>query len=451
MLQSEIDQGLEEIALQVRGEIKAIDPAGSDITLIPPNLDMFQASTTYIAVFDVENQLLAHSSNVDETGLAPLNRLAQPRFTTITWDEQTDWRVLTTPLYFNGRSEVIGYLQVGRSLEHYTSLLQRLRWLLLLTGVGAVSVSLFLGALLTHSLLKPLDDIAGVALQITRAGDLSRRLPDLGRNDEIGRLTFVLNQTLERLERLFQSQQRLLTDVSHELRTPLTTIRGNVDLMKRMNMADPETLTVIQEETARMTRLVEDLMLLARADAGGLPIQRQAIDLDTIFLDVYRQVSSVQPPVELALQEIDQVCVWGDADRLKQLVLNLVDNAIKYTPPGGRVTLSLSQDETQAHIAVTDTGIGIPEEDIPLIFERFYRVDKSRARVQGGSGLGLSIVKWIIDAHGGQIDVQSQVGEGTTFTVSLPVIPPEKRPQPKSVAQAKDYGLRIIRSIPPSG
>jgi signal transduction histidine kinase len=302
------------------------------------------------------------------------------------------------------------------------SVLDQLQFILLLTGVAAVGLSLFLGALLTHQLLKPLDDITAAALKITRTDDLSRRLPDSGRRDEIGRLTMVLNQTLERLERLFHARQRFLADVSHELRTPLTTIRGNVDLIRHMGEADPETMAVVQDELKRMTRLVDDLLLLARADTGGLPIQKKPVELDNIFLDVYKQVSSIDREVSVELKEVDQVCVLGDQDRLKQLILNLVDNALKYTPPGGKVWLSLAKANGNAQISVADTGVGIPAEDLPRIFDRFYRVDKARSRNMGGSGLGLSIAYWIARAHGGDIEVSSVVGEGTEFRITLPII-----------------------------
>jgi signal transduction histidine kinase len=276
---------------------------------------------------------------------------------------------------------------------------------------------------LTHQLLTPLDDITAVALQITRADDLSRRLPDTGRRDEIGRLTMVLNQTLERLERLFHARQRFLADVSHELRTPLTTIRGNVDLMRRMGEADPEALDVVQDELQRMTRLVDDLLLLARADTGSLPIQHKPVELDTVFLDIYRQVRSLDQPVDIVLREVDQAYVLGDEDRLRQLILNLIDNAINYTPPGGNVGLSLSKSNGIAEIEVTDTGVGISFEDLPRVFDRFYRVDKARSRNLGGSGLGLSIARWIAQAHGGDIRVESREGEGSKFTISLPILP----------------------------
>jgi two-component system OmpR family sensor kinase len=221
---------------------------------------------------------------------------------------------------------------------------------------------------------------------------------------------------------LFHARQRFLADVSHELRTPLTTIRGNVDLIRRMGEADDETMDVVQDELMRMTRLVDDLLLLARADTGGLPIQQQPVELDGIFLDVYRQVKSIEKDVRVELKEVDQVCVLGDQDRLKQLILNLVDNAMKYTPPGGKVSLSLAKANGIAEIAVADTGIGIPAEDLPRVFDRFYRVDKARSRNMGGSGLGLSIAYWIAQAHGGNITVSSAVGEGTEFRITLPTI-----------------------------
>jgi signal transduction histidine kinase len=180
-------------------------------------------------------------------------------------------------------------------------------------------------------------------------------------------------------------------------------------------------MDVIQEEMERMTRLVGDLLLLARADSGGLPLQRQAVELDNVLFEVYRQVDRLEKSVDLELTDVDQVSVLGDSDRLKQLMLNLVDNAIKYTPSGGTVNLSLSKQNGWAHLSVSDSGIGIPPEDLPHIFDRFYRVDKARTRSQGGSGLGLAIAKWIVQAHGGGIQVNSRVGEGTTVTVTLPI------------------------------
>jgi signal transduction histidine kinase len=254
----------------------------------------------------------------------------------------------------------------------------------------------------------------------------------------------VLNQTLERLERLFHARQRFLADVSHELRTPLTTIRGNIDLMRRMGEADPETIDVVQDELKRMTRLVDDLLLLARADTGSLPIQHEVVELDTIFLEIYRQVRGLDQAVAINLTEVDQVYVLGDADRLRQLILNLVDNAIKYTPEGGSVNMSLSKSNGSAEIEVVDTGVGISSEDLPRVFDRFYRVDKARSRNLGGSGLGLSIARWIAQAHGGTVGVESRLGEGSKFTISLPILPEKD----VHVAAERQVGRQITPPMP---
>jgi two-component system OmpR family sensor kinase len=424
-IHAEIDNNLEEIARQVRSETEAFALGNVTVLSIPEELDVFHTASVFIVVLDKRGEIIARSSN-----LAGFERMLDSdgpaddrRYSTVMQDGQ-NLRVLTVPLVVdteNGQ-EQIGHMQVAQLVDSYP-LVYRLPSILLLTGAAAVCLSLLLGVLATNNLLRPLDDIAAVALQITRADDLSRRLPDPGRHDEIGKLTEVLNQTLARLERLFRSQQRFLADVSHELRTPLTTIRGNIDLMRRMSEADPESLDVIQDEVERMTRLVGDLLLLARADTGGLPIRREPVELDSVFLDVYRQVSLLAKGVDVVIQEVDQACVIGDVDRLKQLLLNLIDNAIKYTSEGGTVRMSLSKKDGMAELAVADTGIGIPPADLPFIFDRFYRVDKARTRVHGGSGLGLSIARWIAQAHNGDIHVKSEVGVGSTFTVMLPITP----------------------------
>jgi len=233
----------------------------------------------------------------------------------------------------------------------------------------------------------------------------------------------AFNEMLDRLEQVFRSQQRFVADVSHELRTPLTTIRGNLDLLKMGAAESPEdrqaTLATIEGEVTRLSRLVSDLLFLARSETG-IPMEFQPVELDTLLLDVYRQAQTLVNGVTLTLGHEDQAVVKGDPDRLRQLFLNLVDNALKYTPAGGQVTLSLYREGNWAKIIVEDTGIGIPEEAIPHLFERFYRVDKARSRGRGGTGLGLAIVKEVTDSHGGHIEVTSEEGRGSRFTVWLP-------------------------------
>jgi two-component system, OmpR family, sensor kinase len=232
----------------------------------------------------------------------------------------------------------------------------------------------------------------------------------------------AFNATLERLEQLFNMQRRFLADVSHELRTPLTVIKGNVGLVRKYGV-DEESLSSIENEVDRLTRMVGDLLLLAQAEAGAVPFDMATVQLDTILLEVFQQMHVLAGErVRLQLTEIDQIPVNGDHDRLKQVLVNLVGNAIQYTPPGGQVTLSLVRDEKQACLTVSDTGPGIPDEDLPHIFERFYRGEKSRTRNKsGGFGLGLSIAFWIVRNHGGTIEVESHEGQGTTFRVLLPI------------------------------
>jgi signal transduction histidine kinase len=376
-------------------------------------------------------------------GLLDENGFAQEEVINYVVRGDSTMRVLTTPLY-DDNEKIIAYLQVGRLVDNIESF-NRFLVIALFVGFAGASASLFLAVLLTPSSFKPLEDMAAVTRQITNADDLSRRVPNTERTDEIGVLARSFNQLLERLERLFQTQQRLLADVSHELRTPLTAIRGNVDLMRRMGDADPESLEIIQEEIERMTRLVGDLLLLARADAGGLPLEKEKVELDNLLFEVYRQVRLLEKSGAVKVTEVDQVCIMGDVDRLKQLLLNLISNAIKYTPDGGSVDVSLSKKNGWAYMKIADTGMGIPAEDLPYIFDRFYRVDKARARGhagQGGAGLGLAIAKWIAQAHGGNIDVMSKVGEGTTFTIILPILV-----EPKAIA-ANDPAEELSKTRP---
>jgi two-component system OmpR family sensor kinase len=331
-------------------------------------------------------------------------------------------RVLTIPL--QQRNHIIAVLQMASSLEVVDTARKNLTDVLSIILVVAV---LFSGIVVWYTLgqtLKPLEAITETVEQINRADDLSRRIPYLGsENDEIGNLVGSFNQTLERLEALFTSQQRLLADVSHELRTPLTVIKGNADLMRRMKRLDEESLTSIDQEAGRLTRLVGGLLLLAQAESGKLALNMKRVELDLLITEVFQEMSILAGSrVHVRLNEIDQAYVNGDRDRLKQVFINLVANAIQYTPQGGEVFLSLEKIGEQARIICRDTGPGIPAEDLPHIFERFYRAEKSRTRRETtGFGLGLSIANWIVERHGGRIEVNSQEGKGTTFAIWLPL------------------------------
>jgi heavy metal sensor kinase len=325
------------------------------------------------------------------------------------------------PLLVDG--DVVGVLQVAAPLGSLELSLTQLR--LVLGGVVLVAVGLaaLLGSFLAKKAMRPVDQLTQTAHAIGHSTDLSRRLPGPDQHDELGRLAATFNEMLGQLDQAFNTQRRFLADASHELRSPLAAIRTNVEALLRGVDDDPAernaTLRAIARETDRMGRLVADLLALAHADAGQ-PLERRAVALDSLLLDVYQQQRRLAGPVRLELGELEQVQVEGDPDRLKQLLLNLVDNALRYTQPGGTVVLDLVRQGDQAALRVRDNGPGIPAEHLPRIFERFYRVDRTRTRQGGGTGLGLAICKWVAEAHGGRIEVESEPGQGSTFTVLLP-------------------------------
>jgi two-component system, OmpR family, sensor kinase len=332
-------------------------------------------------------------------------------------------RMFTVPLVIGNRVE--GVMQLGTSLD-VVEAAQRTLLTVLLIGIPiAISISALAFWFSTRQALSSLENVTRVATQITRADDLSRRIPYNGpSNDEVGQLISAFNQTLGRLETLFNTQRRFLTDVGHELRTPLTVIKGNTSLMRRMACGDDESLSSIESEVDRLTRLVGDLLLLSQAESGKIPMVNQVVELDTLLLEVMGQMKVLaRDRLQLSLGEIDQVLVCGDRDRLKQVLVNLIGNAINYTPPNGSVVVGLGKAQNQARLTVSDNGPGIPPEDLPNIFERFFRSEKSRTRTRDGKGfgLGLSIAYWIVRNHNGRIDVDSRLGVGTTFVVWLPL------------------------------
>jgi two-component system OmpR family sensor kinase len=325
-------------------------------------------------------------------------------------------------------------LFVAMPLAPLNSDLFRLKVLLTAVVVGTTALCAGLGWFLAAKAMQPVDRMTRAAHAIGSAADLSQRVPVPEERDEIGRLALTFNEMLSRLQQAFSTQRQFLADASHELRSPLTAIRANVETLRRGGETDPverdETLRVVEREVGRMGRLVDDLLSLARADAGQEPV-RTRLSLDALLLEVYHQQRPLAGRVRLTLGEFEPVEIDGDPDRLKQLLLNLVDNALRHTPAGGTVTLDLIHRDSEAVVRVRDTGPGISPEHLPHIFERFYRIDSARTREAGGTGLGLAISREIAEAHGGRIEVESTIGTGTTFTVVLPTPAPAPRPAPE--------------------
>jgi signal transduction histidine kinase len=390
-----------------------------------PELDLF--ADVYIQVWTGDGQLAASSQNIQRFA-APLDKggmdSAKPVFRDVQVGNRR-LRVLTVPIVTAGSDRLIGILQAGARLDAVENT-QKVLLAVLFIGAGiSMMIAGLAGWVSTNQALTHLETVTRTALQITRADDLSRRIPYNGPpNDEIGQLIIAFNQTLGRLENLFNSQRRFLADVGHELRTPLTVIRGNVDLMRRIGQTDEESMDSIQSEVDRLTRLVGDLLLLAQAESGKLTLAKTIVEMDSLVLEVLSQMSVLaKDRLRLTLGDIDQVLVCGDKDRLKQVLVNLIGNAINYTPAGGEVIVGLGKDNNRARITVSDTGPGIPKEDLPFIFERFYRGEKSRTRSRDGKGfgLGLSIAYWIVRNHEGLIEVSAREGGGSTFCVWLPL------------------------------
>ena len=424
LLVNQVDDTLTQTTQDIVSNTR-IDSVGELDVIILPRFNF--TSNLFVQVWDPTGNLHSASENIggytqplDADGL----KSSLPVYRNVVI-QGANLRTLSVPLMVGNKP--IGTLQVATSVELINSIRRILFYILL----GTTLISMFLAGIsswfVIGQALAPLEVVTDTALQISHANDLTRRIPYHGsQKDEIGQLILAFNETLERLDKLFSSQQRFLADVSHELRTPLTVIKANVDLIRRMNKVDSESLASIEDETDRLTRMVGDLLLLAQVESGKLPMTFNPVDLDCLLLDVVREMHLLAAErVKIIVSEIDQVQVNGDQDRLKQVLVNLVSNAIKYTPGKGIVTCKLVKSGDQCLLEIKDTGPGIPAQDLPHIFERFYRAEKSRTRSKTtGFGLGLSIAYWIIHNHAGNIEAESQEGQGTTFKITLPVFKP---------------------------
>lgn len=330
-------------------------------------------------------------------------------------------RVITIPIR-NG-DEISGVLEVGQSQEDVSN---ALRGLFLVLGIAypvTLAVASIGGVFLASRALSPIDRLTRLARRIT-AEDLSTRLDLNLPNDEVGRLARTLDEMIAGLEEAFRRQRQFTADASHELRSPLTAIKGQVGLARskpRDEHAYQEVLRIVEDEADEMVKVVDSLLTLARADAGHIVIVPESVDLGDLIESVAEQM---QPAAErkgmtVAIEAGPDVVLDGDEDLLIRLVLNLLGNAIKFTPAGGTVTLGWGIDDEEAIFWVLDTGVGIAPEHLRHIFDRFYRVDSARTQSEEGTGLGLSICQWIAGAHGGSVSVVSEVGRGSTFTVKL--------------------------------
>jgi heavy metal sensor kinase len=280
------------------------------------------------------------------------------------------------------------------------------------------------GFFMASRVLKPVERIRQTAQEIGES-DLSRRI-EVDSEDELGRLTSTLNRMIGRLEAAFSRQRQFTADASHELRTPLAVVQAESTLALRKKRTQDDyrkSLGLISQEAAHMSAVVGKLLYLARIDAGKDQVNFERINLKELLTELASDIEVLarEKGIEFKLARLESLSIEGDRVKLEQLFLNLLENAIRYTPSGGSISASIVREGKAAVIIIKDTGIGISKEHMPHLFERFYRVDKARSRAEGGAGLGLAICQHIVEVHNGSIEVESQIGKGSTFSVSVPL------------------------------
>ena len=379
----------------------------------------------YVQLIDSTGKPLAASANLAGSTIAiPAPVLADARARGFSHATVNGLRVTVVPLSTN---QDLGYAAVAEPLSVVEAGLRELRrdlfagvlLVLLLASAG--------GYFLARKSLAPVASMNSQTQRIS-AENLSARLDVTNSRDELGRLATTINDLLARLENSFKEQQRFIADASHELRTPLAVLRGETEVaLGKTRTVDEyqQSLSLIQDEAEQLSRIVEDLFILARQPINTrAALSKERVSLNDAVRDCARaaQVLATQKGVRLKLEnDSTAIALNGNQELIRRLILNLLDNAVKYTPAGGEISLALARENGNAEIVVRDTGIGIPESAQPRVFDRFYRVDKARARAMGGAGLGLSIAQWIVEVHGGEISVSSAPGRGSTFTILLPL------------------------------
>jgi signal transduction histidine kinase len=330
-------------------------------------------------------------------------------------------RVAVEPIVA-GDGRQVGYVVWADSTRPLRDVLTTVGASLLVAGVVIVLLALAAGLILARRALEPVAEVTDTARAIALSGDFAARVEAGKPGDEIGDLAVAFNEMLVALEQNHQALQRFLGDASHQLRTPLTTIRANLDLARRPDVPELDRQAILsdaRDEAERMGRLIADLLALARAEAGAR-LESAPVELDAVVLDSVRRQAKAAAHVRMTVA-VEPALVDGDRDRLTDLVGVLLDNAARYTPPGGAVHTELSIDDSNAIISVSDTGIGLSEEDQLRVFERLYRGARARELRPSGTGLGLAIARWIAESHGGMIELANRDGGGTVASVTLPL------------------------------
>lgn len=413
---------------QLRDRMNAVQEA-VDSSMRKGNIDILRREldedselrpqSDLLQVWDDQGSLIYQSTSLKPNGLPPPR--SAPQASTM-WIGGVPIRVLQSTIVVN---KYRYHIQVGARMERFYKALGRFWQRLLVFVPLALLLASVLGYWISRGALAPVDHITLAAQQIS-AHNLSARLDVPHSGDELQRLTETLNQMLKRIQEALDRITRFSADASHELRTPITVMRTRVELALRRPRTVAEnrqTLEQLHTELVRASELLDNLMLLARSDSGAEQLRLAPANIEEALKDALAQVSPLASEMGIALHSaLPDHPIWiaGDRQLLQRLFLIIIDNAVKYTPSSGQVSIALAITGSMATVSVKDTGIGIADDDLPHIFDRFFRADKARSRQLGGAGLGLSIGRWIAEAHGGSIHVESQPGTGSTFEVVLP-------------------------------
>ncbi len=390
-------------------------------------LEQFASTGGRVVVLDATGEQLVDSSPgaTEIMSITPADLAAADRHTNAIrelGDTDDVLRMTVEPILIADGTRV-GYVSWANSTQSLQDVLATIRTALLVGGALVIGLALVGGLVLARRALAPVADVTETARAISLSGDFAARVEGGQRGDEVGELAVAFNEMLEALEQNHQALQRFLGDASHQLRTPLTTIRASVDLAKRRGLPEEErqaSLADARDEAERMARLVGDLLSLARAESGAR-LDFARVELDAVLVESVRRERQGAPHVRMTVDSVEPAVVDGDRDRLRELFGILLDNAARYTPTGGKVGASIEVQNGKAIVRVSDTGIGLDETDRERAFVRLYRGARAKQLRPSGTGLGLAIARWIVDSHGGTIELTGREGGGTVAIVALPL------------------------------
>ena len=421
-LYSDMEHTLQRRAGQIGHNILSGNPSAANVALQIHSVYSPEANNRFIRITGPNYVPLYVSGMPQDKGFDPakIPQAKEPVASSRIEDFSGQGKMLLTAIT-TGRY----LIEMGIPTDEIEQALHRLLGTLLYAVPIVIIIVSAGGYVLVRRSLQPVEDIRFTAQEIT-FGNLSNRLPVVTTGDALEHLSVTLNQMLDRLEHAYEQASRFSADASHELRTPLTIIRGELEAMLRTDMPAVwhERVASVLDEAERLSRITENLFAISRLDAGEAMKEHIPCDVAILAQSTAEQMLLLaeEKSITLAINASHSVMVAGDISRLKQVVVNLLDNAIKYTPERGHVALKVFTEASKAVLEVADNGVGIAPDALPHVFERFYRADKARSRDQGGAGLGLSIVRSIVQAHGGQVDIQSSEGKGTLFRMELPLL-----------------------------